>query len=205
MAQITSGIRAMLSSPRLYTAFQDLMGARKGWQRFVAEFVRPTPGCRILDIGCGPGDLLNYLPTVEYRGFDVSAAYISYATKKFADRGHFQCKILQKEDLPSLPKFDVVVASGLLHHMDDNQAHVLFELAYEALVPGGRLLTVDPVFEEGQNPLARYLITKDRGQNVRSGADYEGLAAGVFEQRKVIIRHKRWIPYTHCFMECTRS
>jgi SAM-dependent methyltransferase len=205
MAQITSGIRAMLSSPRLYTAFQNLMGARKGWKRFVAEFVRPAAGCRILDIGCGPGDLLTYLPAVEYWGFDLSLGYIAYATEKFAGRGRFQCKILEKADLAALPKFDVVVASGLLHHMDDSQARDLFELAREALIPGGRLLTVDPVFEAGQNLLARYLIAKDRGQNVRSGAGYDALAASVFDQRKVSIRHKRWIPYTHCYMECTRT
>lgn len=205
MAQITVGIRALLSSPAVYTAFQSLMGAKKGWVQFVNEFVRPAEGMSLLDVGCGPGDLLDYLPPVDYWGFDISETYIKYATKKFGAKGRFFCKYLGSDDLSSMPKFDLVVGSGLLHHMDDEVARHFLKLAYEALKPGGRLVTIDPCWVPKQHPIASFMIARDRGQNVRTESGYDRLAASVFDYRKVTIKNRVWIPYTHCFMECTRK
>jgi SAM-dependent methyltransferase len=205
VAQITKGIRALLSSPYVYTAFQSLMGARKGWVRFVNEFVRPVEGMTLLDIGCGPGDLLAYLPPVNYWGFDISEAYIEHASKRFGPNGRFYCKLLSIADLSTMPKFDLVVASGLLHHMDEALALDFLHLAYEALKPGGRLVTIDPCRVSGQHPLARFLIACDRGQNVRTESGYRRLVEPVFARKTITIRHKVWIPYTHCFMECVRA
>ena len=41
--------------------------------------------------------------------------------------------------------FDIVIAHGLLHHLDDRQATELFALARAALRPGGRLIIIDMV------------------------------------------------------------
>lgn len=181
------------------------MGARRGWLHFVDEFVRPTEGAAILDVGCGPGDLLDYLPPVHYWGFDISQSYIDYAARKFGGKGRFICKRMTENDLATLPRFDVVVGSGLLHHMDDAAALEYLRLAYGALKIGGRLVTIDPCFAPGQNPIARLLIACDRGQNVRSKVAYEALASQVFCNPRATVRHKAWIPYTHCFMECARQ
>jgi SAM-dependent methyltransferase len=205
MAQVTSGVRAVLSFPRIYSLFQKLMGARGGWERFVSRDVRAKAGDHVLDLGCGPGDVLDYLPAVEYWGFDISAPYIEQARRRHSGRGQFFCKLLTADDLSELPAYDIVIASGLLHHLDDDDAVQLLELAHNALKPGGRLLTIDPCLELRQNPLARFLIERDRGQNVRFQSAYVDLANRVFSNVQVVVRHKRWIPYTHCFMECTRT
>lgn len=205
MAQNTSGVYAMLSHPRVYSVFQKLMGAHRGWLNFVNEFVRPEVGHTILDIGCGPGDILDYLPAVDYWGFDISDTYIKTAREKYGSRGKFYCKVLALSDLENMPKFDTVVASGVLHHMDDVVAEKFMELAYSALKPGGRLLTVDPCLTPRQNLIARFLILQDRGQNVRNREGYASLASLLFSKLHVEVRHKKWIPYTHCFMEGTRT
>jgi hypothetical protein len=57
----------------------------------------------------------------------------------------------------------------------------------------------------GQHPLAKLLIAQDRGQNVRTEAGYKDLVSNVFKSVKVTVRHKKWIPYTHCFTESTRA
>jgi len=158
----------------------------------------------ILDIGCGPADILADLPDVEYWGYDISEAYIAQANRRFGKRGRFECKQLQFEDLVVLPKFDVVLALGLLHHLDDSVAVGVLQLAHEALKPGGRLLTIDPCLDPSQNPVARFLVRNDRGQNVRDRKEYSALADKVFSSPRVEVRHQTWIPYTHCFMECQK-
>lgn len=203
MGQITDGLRAVLSHPVVYTTFQLLMGPRSVRRNFVADFIKPTVGMKMLDIGCGPADILDYLQAVQYWGFDISAPYIEHARERFGARGTFECKQLEFEDLASLPKFDVTLALGLLHHLDDAEALSMMRLARAALKPGGRLITIDPVLEAGQNPIARFLVRRDRGQNVREKRGYEALARQVFQSARVEVRHQTWIPYTHCMMECT--
>lgn len=204
MAQITHGVRAILSHPLIYSSFQSLMGAHKFRTNFVARSIRPFDGMALLDIGCGPADIVAYLPQMDYWGFDISEAYIQKAQAKFGSRGHFHCKELRSEDLAALPKFDVALAVGLLHHLDDPVALEVLRLAHQALKPGGRLLTVDPCLDPSQNAIARFLVRNDRGQNVRIRTAYENLAAQVFDNVKAEVSNQAWIPYTHCIMECTR-
>lgn len=205
MAQITNGIRAIFSNPIIYNAFQNMMGARSLRVSFVEEFVKPFSGCAILDIGCGPAEILAYLPDVDYCGFDISNAYITKATKRFGQRGRFYCQELTNADVEKMPPFDIVLAMGLLHHLDDDEALTVLRLAYKALKPGGRVLTFDPCLEPGQNPIAGFLVRNDRGQNVRTREGYASISSAVFESPRIEVRHKAWIPYTHCFMECIRK
>jgi SAM-dependent methyltransferase len=155
-------------------------------------------------MGCGPGDILAYLPDIDYWGFDISNAYIERANARFGRLGKFHCQELTPSIVESMPPFDVVLALGLLHHLDDESAVRVLRLASQALKPGGRVLTVDPCLESGQNPIARFLVSKDRGQNVRIRKEYAALASTVFESPRVTVRHQRWIPYTHCIIESTK-
>ncbi|MDY7577581.1 class I SAM-dependent methyltransferase [Herbaspirillum sp. RTI4] len=204
MAQITHGLRAILSHPLIYSTLQLLMGAHSFRKSFVANYVKPHTGMRILDIGCGPAGILAYLPQVSYSGFDISQDYIDQASKRFSPIGEFHCKHLSVGDLERLLPFDVVFALGLLHHLEDDEAIDVMQIAWRALKPGGRLFTIDPCWEPSQNPVARLLIRGDRGQNVRDKVGYEALAGAVFEAPRVYVKHRAWIPYTHCIMECQR-
>lgn len=181
-----------------------MMGARSGWRRIVHEYMSAAPGDVILDIGCGPADILDYLPAVTYWGFDISPEYIATAKRRYGDRGHFQCKLFDTSDREKLPACDFVVLSGVLHHLDDGEASQLLALASSALKKGGKLVAVDPCLTPTQNPIARYLINKDRGQNVRDETGYKMLVkGGLFDEVNVKVVNKAWIPYTHCYMVCT--
>lgn len=205
MPQITHGLRAILSHPLVYGGFQRLMGSHKGRSAFVKSIVKPVPGMTVLDLGCGPGDMLAYLPEVDYWGFDMSEEYIKYARRKFGTRGRFHCKLLEITDLDGLPKFDVVFALGVLHHLDDDVAGGVARLAHSALKPGGRFLTFDPCLDPAQHPIARFLVKRDRGQNVRDVSGYETLVNSVFSQTNIEVHHDDlWIPYTICYMVCTK-
>ncbi|MCI5224149.1 MAG: class I SAM-dependent methyltransferase [Candidatus Electrothrix sp. AR4] len=206
MAQVTHGVRSLLSHPIIYSAFQTLLGAHRCRQNFVSNYVKPFPGMKVLDLGCGPADILAHLPDVKYWGFDISEAYIERAREQFGTAGNFQCKQMQSEDLKYLPQVDLVLALGLLHHLDDATATDVIQLALQALKPGGRLVSIDPCLDPSQNPIARFLISHDRGQDVRDRRGYEALAKKVFSVFRIAVRHHMLrIPYTHCIMECQRN
>ena len=204
MGQITSGIRSVLSHPAIYSIFQWLMGGAETRKTLLTELIRPEVGLKILDIGCGPANILDELPGVEYWGFDISEIYIERARAKYSNRGRFYCCHLNQTNLAELPQFDVVLGMGIFHHLDDKESRELLELAYAALKPGGRFVSMDPCLEAGQNFLARFLILKDRGQNVRTQEGYKTLAATTFRDVFSVVKHTTWVPYTHCLMECRR-
>lgn len=204
MGQITSGLRSILSNPKIYNASQLIMGAKKGRTTFASEFVRARPMDRVIDFGCGTAEILDYLPSIEYFGFDVSRDYIQSAQMRFGERAHFECRMITKNDAPYLPKFDIALAIGVLHHMDAEVANAMLRTAFSVLKKGGRLVTIDPCYDPNQSVLARFLVSRDRGQNVRDLAGYSSLAESVFTNTTAIVRHRAWIPYTHCIMECTK-
>jgi SAM-dependent methyltransferase len=181
------------------------MGATNARKRFVREYIEDKQITTVLDIGCGPADILEYIGDVEYYGFDISEKYIVAAKQRFGDKGKFVTKNITMEDIDKLPKFDLVIMHGLLHHIDDETAIKILEVAKEALSPGGRLVTVDGCLEEGQNPIARFLIRNDRGRNVKSKDGYYQLASKVFSDINIYIHHQAWIPYTLCYMECRKE
>lgn len=203
MAQKTTGIAAVFSRPRVYDAFQALMGADRGRRDLVGNFIRPGPHDRILDLGCGTADILRYLPPgVGYHGYDISPEYIEAARARYGERGRFECRIVDEAVVAALPPMDRVLAIGVLHHLDDGEAVEMLRLARRALAPGGRLVTIDPAFAPRQNPLARYLVSRDRGRNVRDADGYRHLARAAFGRVEGTLRHRAWIPYTHWIMEC---
>jgi SAM-dependent methyltransferase len=205
MAQTTTGLHSILSSATAYRLFQGLLGGHATRAAFVRDQIRPFAGANILDVGCGPADVLDYLPaTVNYWGFDISRRYIAKACDRHGDRGRFFAKEFEPSDLVTMPPMDVAIATGLFHHLDDATATSLLATIRDALKPGGRLVTLDGVFEPGQNPVARWLIARDRGQHVRTRAEYEALYARVFASPRMIIQHRTWLPYTYCLAECIR-
>jgi SAM-dependent methyltransferase len=203
MAQRTGGVRAPLSSARVYAGFASLVAGR-GRQRFMDEHIRPQPGDSILDIGCGPGTVLELMPEgVRYLGIDLEPAYIDAARSRFGDRGEFVCVDVSDAKLPPR-SFDLAIAVGILHHLDDDAADSLLSLAADALADGGRLVTLDGVFVEGQPPLARWVVGRDRGTSIRSPRGYEALAEAHFDRVVTTIHHRLLrIPYTHIALECS--
>lgn len=203
MAQVTTGIRSILSQPLVYEAFQNLMGAKQGRMMIVRDYIRPFAGMRILDLGCGTAEILSFLPNdIVYVGYDMSAEYIAEAERKFGTRGTFHCRLLEAAEVATLEPFDLVMGLGVLHHLDDDTAKQFMALAKSALKPGGRVLTRDPCYAPGQNPIARFLVSRDRGQHVRHEAEYRVLGESAFGNVAGWLTHQAWIPYTHWTMEC---
>lgn len=196
--------RRVLSHPSVYSLFRRLVGRNSERLMYARDHLRVQPGQRVLDLGCGPGDILELLPQVRYVGYDISQDYIDRARRRFGHRGEFHCRALS-DDLPiGAGGFDIVIAHGLLHHLDDSDARKLFRLARRALRPGGRLVTFDGCYTRDQSAAAKLLLSLDRGRHVREAAVYEALARTAFDHVRSFVRHDLIrVPYTHIIMECT--
>lgn len=206
MTHRTAGLYRVLELSGVYELLQRALGARGARERFVQEFVRPESGDRILDVGCGTGSLLDHLPwDIEYVGYDLNERYIASARERYGDRGRF-LQACVGDPLPLDPgTFDLVVAKAILHHLDDDEADELLRSTHRQLRPGGALVTVDPVFHEGQSWLARALISRDRGRNVRTPEGYRSLAATYFESPEGhLLTDRLVLPYSHYVQRAVR-
>ncbi len=204
MSEITTGARAVLARPGLYELWSSLVGGRRGRSLLVREHVRPQAGERILDLGCGPGELLAFLPAnVSYLGVDISADYIARARERFGDRGEFRVGDATSIELVE-HRFDLVLAFGVLHHLEDDDATGLLDRAASVLEPDGRIVAVDPTITGGQSRIARAVILRDRGQHVRSPEEYRALVPASLGVRAFVRSDVLTIPYTHCILECAR-
>ncbi len=206
MAEITRGIRSILSRPDAYSILQNLLGARRVRKILCQQYIRAQPGDVLVDVGCGPSEILEHLdPDIQYIGFDLSQPYIDAAKATYGGRGAFHCADITKVGAGVIPPCQVAIAIGLLHHLDDAGARHLISNLHQRLAPGGRLITFDPAYWAGQARAARFMISKDRGQNVRDGDAYGELATPFFDKVEL---HRRDdllnIPYTHAIMECTK-
>ena len=205
MGQSTNGLRAVLGNPIIYDLLQTALGGKRSLRVYVAEYVDPAASDRILDVGCGTASVLDHLPvSVDYVGFDASARYIAAARERFAGRGQFFCKYATETTVGELGGFDLVMSNGLLHHLDDDEVTSLFRAGAKALRPGGRMVTIDPCVSSRQGRVARYLIGRDRGLNVRSGEAYAALARPFFGSVGLSVRHDMLnVPYTHAILVCS--
>lgn len=207
MAQRTTGWRLPLSMPGIYARCQNLLGGPRSRRKLVEQYIRPAGGMRILDLGCGPAMILDYLPdNIYYVGVDLSTAYTEAARNKYGQRASFYCLPVESMEDAGFAGFDLVMGLGVLHHLDDVQARRFFAIAASSLKENGRCLTVDPCRDPGQHPVARLLVLMDRGRHVRTAKEYAVLTQKNFPDVSQEIRHDRLrVPYTHHIMECRKT
>jgi SAM-dependent methyltransferase len=203
--RIIKKLSKFLSLPDGYRLFQWMVARNFSRNTYLTEYVKPFPGEKILDLGCGPADILNYLPAVNYMGLDISPEYISSAQKRFGSKGRFCCGDVGLTTIEEEQgTFDLVLATGVIHHLNDAEAGKLFELARRALRPTGRMVTFDGCYVPQQSRIAHWMLANDRGKFVRNREDYLRLASTHFTKIEPNIRHDLLrIPYTHLIMRCS--
>lgn len=200
------GLHGWLKVPLLYNLLQDAIGGNALRRRFIRHHVRAKAGDKIIDIGCGPAQILAWLPEVDYIGLDVNPACIASAKRIHADRGTFV--VGNTESLRDDSRFrdaDVVIGLGILHHLDDNETEHCIRFAHRALKPGGRFVCFEACRVHNQGFLSRYIMSKDPGQNIRTEQMYRQLVGDVFKNVNAWVdTNPLRIPYVMIFLECQK-
>jgi SAM-dependent methyltransferase len=172
---------------------------------YARQYLDVQPGQRVLDLGCGPADILSVLPECDYVGVDVEPRYIESARARYGGRGTFRCLSVEDFVVEAPKSFDLVMANGVLHHLDDRQAGTMLGLAAAAMKDDGRTVTLDGCYADGQSIIARTLLRLDRGKFVRERPGYLHLAHPHFAHVQSEIRHDLLsVPYTLLIMTCRR-
>jgi len=124
-----------------YLALADGVGHRAEGEGVLSEQV-PRDARRILDLGTGDGRLLALLqidrPGMHGVGLDFSELMLDAARKRFA--GDERVKLVEHnlvQPLPALGRFDAVVSSMAIHHLEHDRKRSLYGEVFELLEPGG--------------------------------------------------------------------
>src|SRR4051812_31718032 len=100
----------------------------------VASLVRP--GSRVLEVGCGLGDLLGSLRGSSGVGVDISPRMIALGRARNPSLD-LRVADVERDPLPEGP-FDAVIFSDTVGHLDDIER--AFERVREILAPSGRII-----------------------------------------------------------------
>lgn len=203
MSQDNSGFRALLASGKVYDSFQELLGSNNVYRTYATEYLNVKAGDRVLDIGCGTGRLIEFLPEdVDYYGCDTSERYINAAYRRYSHRGrwlHIDSNDLGCSKLAE-QRYDLVMANGLLHHLDDDEVLTLVRYAKGLLMPNGTFTTID-ICLTGKNAPGNILASLDRGKNVRDIEGYTSLISREFSSVTGEVRGDLTrLPYTHAIV-----
>ena len=163
--QPAMGSPAMLP---FYDLFGRVAGVGAAYWQLVAQ-AAITPGSRVLEIGCGSGNVLllaaRAVPGARFVGVDPDADALALAGRKAAREGAtitFEHGYAQ--ELPAADAtVDRVLSSLMLHHLPpDGQAAALRE-AHRVLAPGGSLHLADLDHDPRSGPARTPLHLMMRG------------------------------------------
>jgi SAM-dependent methyltransferase len=121
-------------------------------------------GLRLLDYGCGAGDLMRVLAGLgahaAFTGCDVSSGMLAEAARRWPAR-FGTAPALAVQDGARTPfadgQFDIATVSAVLHHVPPAERPAVYSEFGRVLRPGGRLY----VFEHNpRNPLVRHVIAR---------------------------------------------
>ncbi len=169
--------------------------------RYVNDVLQPAPGMKMLDVGCGPANILPYLPPLDYTGIDLNEKHIDYARRRYGQGDRFIVGNAAVDLKQNEGQFDLISVSALLHHITDNEAISLFASLTTLLKPNGKIATIDNVWLPKQRVAVRLANYLDSGTNIRTPEGYLRLLNGTGLDVQTVIRNDLLrIPYDHFIM-----
>jgi demethylmenaquinone methyltransferase/2-methoxy-6-polyprenyl-1,4-benzoquinol methylase len=145
-------MKILESRPRSYDQRMDKVSSGRVLALKQAVAREVPPGSRVLEIGCGTGELAGLLcgRGARVEGFDRSPAMIEVARERIeAEKldGQLMVREMGVEEMDRLPEgtYDAVVSTLVLSELADDERRYALKHAFRALKPGGLLVVADEV------------------------------------------------------------
>jgi glycosyltransferase involved in cell wall biosynthesis/SAM-dependent methyltransferase len=156
------------------------------FNQWMADFIRPHVGQKVLEIGSGIGNLTTQLvPRHQYVATDINPLYLHSLKALENDRPYLKTQftdVTKKETFPTIEGgFDTVVCLNVVEHVEDDVAAM--ENIREALAPGGRAIILVPHGEKIYGTLDEVLghVRRYEHDTLRSLAERSG-----FEVKEIL-------------------
>ena len=117
----------LLKQPFLYDLVQRVFSHRK-MMRLLSTQLSKASGKRVLDVGCGTGQAIKFLPQCQYTGFDISSEYLNTAKRLHDSSFNFVLSSIEEFNYEQYAPFDVVLLLGVLHHLNDQQIKTFYQI-----------------------------------------------------------------------------
>ncbi len=188
-------LRDLLEIPSLYRLLARCFNTDSAHRQLLTR-IGYAPGLRVLDVGCGPGDLARYFEPSDYVGIDVSEEYIQHARRNHGGTFHS----LPAERIGELTgPFDLTVMFGVFHHLSDESVRKTLEGLAQLLKRQGRFVLMEAVWPSYRWDLPGYVLRKlDRGQFVRTRAQWCRLLGETWQVQEPFLLRNFAIEYFGC-------
>jgi SAM-dependent methyltransferase len=124
----------------------DDLSSAINYNRWIYGILRPHIGKRIIEIGCGTGNITGFLAQHgKVLATDLHSGYLQAAKKKLKYKAGIQYRKINLDHSLSTLRFfkpDSIICVNVLEHISDDQA-VLKE-CFKLLPPGGKLMIFVP-------------------------------------------------------------
>lgn len=139
------------------------LGREQSFREMTADLAQVKPGDKVLDVGCGTGNLTMVAkvragPQGEVHGIDAAPEMIEEASRKAGLKGldiDYQIGLIEDIPFPD-DYFDAVLSSLMFHHLPVDLKRAGFAEITRVLKPGGRFVVVD--FEPSGSALLHRLL-----------------------------------------------
>ena len=136
---------------------------------------------------------------------DINELYILNARNRYGNRGEFHVGDISEDPNIGMERFDLVITTGVLHHLDDEQSKTLIKYGMGKLKPGGRFITLDNVDGENIGVINKIALKLDRGQFIRNKATYLQLFTDYPQVKCNVVQSDLRIPYRYIICEIVQK
>ncbi|CAB4015522.1 Hypothetical predicted protein [Paramuricea clavata] len=177
---------------------------------FVSSELNLSPGDKVLDMGCGTGQVTKYVADIvgsdgEVVGIDPDAARIKIADDKYKEVSHLQFHVGSSViGFPhdNEPYYDAHLSTTAFHWFPHDQKKLYIQKAYQSMKPGGKLAImcsdkVGPDRSDQHEIVDLHPLSRDE---MRQLFEEVGLFANVVVKQVVYSAHfetnekfKRWV------------
>lgn len=148
-------------------------------RHYLKKFLGDPRGRKVLDVGCGTGEMARDFLGADYSGIDISPEYIAYAKNNRV--GQFLVMDATKMQFPD-NSFDAVLVMAILHHLNDSDTEAIFSEVRRVLRPGGKFLIMDSAkIKSWLNFITIPFQKMDQGHFIRSVSEYDRLVEHYFQ------------------------